>query len=156
MFDGRQPTVLPLVSTISRITPVAVKDLKEYQRIWIEGLNRGDVSAADRVAAKDLTVHITGQPVLKGTTQWKGFVQVFLTAFPDLHFTMEDQVATGDKVAHRWHCTGTHTGPLGPVAPTGKKISVDGLIIDRLVDGKIVERWEQYDGALMMQQLGLA
>jgi hypothetical protein len=78
-----------------RVAPVPAKDLKEYQRIWIEGLNRGDVSAADRVAAKDLTVHITGQPPLKGTTQWKGFVQVFLTAFPDLHFTMEDQVAAG-------------------------------------------------------------
>jgi steroid delta-isomerase-like uncharacterized protein len=135
---------------------VPAKDLKEYQRIWIEGLNRGDVSAADRVATKDLTVHITGQPPLKGTTQWKGFVQVFLTAFPDLHFTMEDQVAAGDKVAHRWHCTGTHTGPMGPVPPTGKKISIDGLILDRVVDGKVVERWEQYDGTLMMQQLGLA
>ena len=134
-----------------------VKDLKEYQRIWVEGVNRGDLSAADRAFAKDCVVHITGQPgPLNGTTQWKGFVQGFLTAFPDLHFTMEDQIVAGDKVAHRWHCTGTHTGPLGPVPPTGKKISIDGLIIDRLVNGKVAERWEQYDGTLMMQQLGLA
>jgi steroid delta-isomerase-like uncharacterized protein len=134
-----------------------VKDLKEYQRIWVEGLNRADLSAADRAFAQDCTVHITGQPApLKGTSAWKGFVQVFLTAFPDLHFTMEDQVVTGDKVAHRWHCTGTHTGPMGPVPPTGNKISIDGLIVDRVVDGKVAERWEQFDGTLMMQQLGLA
>jgi len=136
---------------------VSVKDLKEYQRTWIEGLNRGDLSAADRSFAKDCIVHITGQPgPLKGTDQWKSFLQVFLTAFPDLHFTMEDQIAAGDMVAHRWSATGTHTGPLGPVPPTGKKVSIDGLIIDRLVNGKIAERWEQYDGTLMMQQLGLA
>ena len=131
-------------------------DLKEYQRIWIDGLNRGDVSAADRVAVNDCVIHITGQPPINGRAAWKGFIQVFLTAFPDLHFTMDDQIAVGDKVAHRWHCTGTHTGPLGPVPPTGKKIAIDGLIFDRVVDGKIVERWEQYDGTLMMQQLGLA
>jgi steroid delta-isomerase-like uncharacterized protein len=136
---------------------VPVKDLKEYQRIWVEGVNRGDLSAADRAFAKDCTVHITGQPApLKGTAAWKGFVQAFLTAFPDLHFTMEDQVVAGEKVVHRWHCTGTHTGPLGPVPSTGKKISIDGLIVDRVVDGKVAERWEQFDGTLMMQQLGLA
>jgi steroid delta-isomerase-like uncharacterized protein len=132
-----------------------VKDLKEYQKIWIEGLNRGDLSASDRSFTKDCVVHMTGQPQPLKTGPWKDFLNVFLTAFPDLHFTMEDQLVAGDKVAYRWHCTGTHTGPLGPVPPTGKKISIDGLIIDRLVNGKVAERWEQYDGTLMMQQLGL-
>jgi predicted ester cyclase len=79
-----------------------------------------------------------------------------LSAFPDLHFTMEEQLIQGDGVAFRWHATGTHTGPLGAAPPTGKTIAVDGLIVDRLVNGKVQERWEQFDQALMLQQLGFA
>jgi hypothetical protein len=55
-----------------------------------------------------------------------------------------------------WHGTATHAGPLGAVPATGKRISVDGLIIDLLADGKVKERWEQWDQSLMLQQLSLA
>jgi steroid delta-isomerase-like uncharacterized protein len=129
----------------------------EYQRIWIEGLNRGDPSTADQAFNKDCVIHISGQAEpFRGTEGWKQYLQGFLTAFPDLKFVMEDQVVAGDKVAHRWSCTGTHTGPLGPVPPTGKKAKIDGLIIDRVVNGKVQERWEQFDNAGLMRQLGLA
>lgn len=134
-----------------------VKELKEYQRIWVEALNRGDTSAADKAFAKDCVIHITGQAEpFRGTEGWKQYLGGFLAAFPDLKFVMEDQLEMGDKVAHRWTCTGTHTGPLGPVPPTGKKAKITGLIIDRVVDGKVKERWEQFDNAALMQQLGLA
>ena len=107
--------------------------------------------------ADDVVIHITGmhEPV-RGVEAWKEFMAVFLTAFPDAHFTMEDHVATGDRVAHRWSVRGTHTGPLGPTPPTGRAIAITGLIIDKMAEGKVVERWEQYDQPLMMQQLGLA
>ena len=132
------------------------KDLMEYQRIWVEGLNRGDLATADRIFAKDCVIHITGQAeAIRGPEAWKQFLGVFLTAFPDLKFVMEDQVVQGDKVAHRWTATGTHTGPLGPVPATGKKVKIDGLVMDRLVKGKVQERWEQFDNAALMQQLGL-
>jgi steroid delta-isomerase-like uncharacterized protein len=129
----------------------------EYERIWVEGLNRGDVSVADGVFAPDCVVHFTGVPApFRGVSQWKEFVAGMLNAFPDIHFTVEDQVIQGDHVAFRWHATGTHRGPLGAAPPTGKTVSVDGLIVDRLVDGKVAERWEQFDQALMLQQLGFA
>jgi len=135
---------------------VPTKDLMEYQRIWVEGLNRGDLATADRIFAKDCVIHITGQAeAIRGPEAWKQFLGVFLTAFPDLKFVMEDQVVQGDKVAHRWTSTGTHTGPLGPVPPTGKKVKIDGLVMDRLVNGRVQERWEQFDNAALMQQLGL-
>ena len=134
-----------------------VASLMEYQRIWIEGLNRGDVSAADAVFAPDCVVHITGVPdAFRSVSQWKEFVGGMLKAFPDLHFTMEDQLIQGDRVAYRWHATGTHNGPLGPAPATGKTVAVDGLIVDRVVDGKVQERWEQFDQSLMLQQLGFA
>jgi steroid delta-isomerase-like uncharacterized protein len=131
--------------------------LMEYQRIWVEGLNRGDVSAADTVFAPDCVFHFTGLPEpLRNVSDWKGFVGVMLKAFPDLHFTMKEQVIQGESVAHRWSATGTHTGPLGAAPPTGKSVAVDGLIIDRVVDGKVQERWEQFDQSLMLKQLGFA
>jgi len=134
-----------------------VESLLDYQRIWVDGLNRGDVSVADAAFAPDCVVHITGVPApLRGVGAWKELVAGMLAAFPDLHFTMEDQLVDGDRVAHRWHATGTHTGPLGPVPPTGKAMAIDGLILDRVVGGKVQERWEQWDQSIMLQQLGLA
>ena len=136
---------------------MAVASLMEYQRIWIEGLNRGDASVADTVFAPECVFHITGVPApIRGVGSWKEFVAGMLNAFPDLHFTMEDQLIQGDRVAFRWHATGTHNGPLGPAPATGKTVAIDGLIVDRLADGKVQERWEQFDQSIMLQQLGFA
>jgi steroid delta-isomerase-like uncharacterized protein len=134
-----------------------VDSVMEQQRIWFEGLNRGDVSVADAVFAPDCVVHITGvaEP-LRGLGPWKELVAGLLCAFPDLHFTVEDQLIQGDRVAFRWHAAGTHTGPLGAAPPTGKPVAIDGLILDRVVDGKVQERWEQWDQSVMLQQLGFA
>ena len=136
---------------------MTVDSLMEYQRIWVEGLNRGDVSTADAAFLPDCVIHITGAPEpLRGVGPWKAFVAGFLTAFPDLHFTMEEQLVQGDLVAHRWRATGTHTAPLGPAPATGKRIAIEGLIIDRVIGGKVYERWEQFDQSRMLQQLGFA
>jgi steroid delta-isomerase-like uncharacterized protein len=132
-------------------------EMIEYQRAWTHAVNRGDVSAADQSFAPDVVVHITGLPEpVRGVEAWKQLMADFLTAFPDAQFTMEDSITDGDRVAHRWHVRGTHTGPLGAVPPTGRPIAIDGLILDRVADGRAVERWEQYDQPRLLQQLGLA
>src|SRR5688572_16737715 len=134
-----------------------VESLMEHERIWVEGLNRGDVSVADAAFAPDCVVHITGVAApFRGVGPWKEFVAGILNAFPDIHFTIEDQLVQGDGVAFRWRATGTHKGPLGAVPPTGKTVAVDGLILDRIVGGKVQERFEQWDQSIMLQQLGLA
>ena len=134
-----------------------VESVMEYERIWIEGLNRGDVSVADAVFVPDCVVHMTGVPEpLRGLGPWKELVAGLLRAFPDIHFTIEDQLVQRDRVAFRWRATATHTGPLGAAPPTGKPVALDGLILDRMGDGKVLERWEQWDQSLMLQQLGFA
>ena len=134
-----------------------IQSVMEHQRIWFEGLNRGDTSAADAAFAPDCVIHITGvEEPLRGVGPWKELMAGFLRAFPDLHLTVEDQLVQGDRVAFRWHATGTHTGPLGAAPPTGKPVALDGLIIDRLAGGKVRERWEQWDQSVMLQQLGFA
>jgi len=127
------------------------------QQTWIDGLNRGDVSAADEAFAPDCLVHINGSP--DPNLSVAGFKQMMtglLAAFPDLRITIEDQVIAGDRVATRWTAEGTNSGPFGPVPATGRRVRVDGHILDRVEGGRIAERWEQWDQAGMMQQLGLA
>ena len=125
-----------------------------HEAVWVNGLNRGDVSVADDVFTPDCVVHLTGFPEpIRGVDAWKETVRGFLSAFPDLQFTIEETVTAGNTVVSRWHGTGTHNGPFGPLAPTGRKISVQGLILDHLENGKVVERWEQFDQPAILQQL---
>lgn len=127
------------------------------EQTWIDSLNRGDVSAADDVFAAGCVIHINGSP--DPNLNVAGFKQMMvglLTAFPDIHITIEDHVVLGNKVAVRWVAEGTHTAALGPVPATGRRVRVNGLILDHIANGKVIERWEQWDQMGMLQQLGVA
>ena len=133
------------------------QQIAAYERTWVEGLNRGDVSAADLAFAPDCVIHITGSPAADlDLTGFKQMVAGLLAAFPDLRFTIEEQLVDGDRVATRWAAQGTHTGPLGGAPPTGKPVRIDGLILDHVVNGRVAERWEQWDQPAMLRQLGFA
>jgi steroid delta-isomerase-like uncharacterized protein len=92
---------------------------------------------------------------VNGTQGYRQFVEIYLAAFPDLRFTIHDQIAEGDKVVTRWTGTGTHKGALMGIAPTGKRSTVTGITIDRYQSGKVVESWANYDTLGMFQQLGV-
>ena len=122
-------------------------DITAYERTWVEGLNRGDVSAADQCVRARLRYPHQRQPRTKpqleaDSRRWFGACS---SAFPDLRFTIEDQIVAGDKVATRWTAEGTNSGAFGTVPATGRHMQISGLILDRVVDGKVVERWEQWD-----------
>jgi predicted ester cyclase len=84
--------------------------------------------------------------------------QSIRSAFPDHANTIEDIIAEGDKVVVRWTLRGMHQGvlqsPLGPIPPTGKQVTVTGIHIFRIADGKIAERWAETDMLDALQQLG--
>jgi predicted ester cyclase len=82
-------------------------------------------------------------------------VQQLRALFPDIRLTIEDQVAEGDKVVTRVTFHGTHLGEYPGIRPTGKKVSWQGIGIDRLADGKIVEMWHEADTWSMMRQIGM-
>jgi len=85
----------------------------------------------------------------------KQFITMFLTAFPDLHFTVEDLIAEGDKVVARLTTRGTQQGAFMGVPPTGKQVTVTAIDINRIVGGKTVEHWLQMDTLSLLQQLGV-
>ena len=78
-----------------------------------------------------------------------------LVAFPDVKFTVEDQIAEADKVVTRVSFTATHKGEFRGIAPTGRKVEVTGVVIFKIVNGKIVETWAEMDTLGWMQQLGV-
>jgi predicted ester cyclase len=74
--------------------------------------------------------------------------------FPDLHFTVEDQIAEGDTVVTRWTARGTHRGKFQDIPATGREIRLAGTDIDRIIGGKVVECWAHVDELGLMRQLG--
>jgi steroid delta-isomerase-like uncharacterized protein len=125
--------------------------LRAVEQVW----NGGNYSNLGDFLAPDFVVH-TGVPgvELRGHDAARQFYSLLRKAFPDLHFTIETQVAEGDTVVT--HCTmrGTHKGEFKGIAPTGKKISVKSVDIDRLVNGKVVECWGHLDELGLLQQIG--
>ena len=75
------------------------------------------------------------------------------TAFPDLHITIDDLIAEGDRVAGRFTLTGTHQGTLQGVQPTGKRVAFGAMRIYRIQEAKVVETWAQQDLLGLLQQL---
>jgi predicted ester cyclase len=125
-------------------------------RRWIdEAWNRGDLAVLDEIVAPGFVRHAPGEPrEWRGPEGMKQFITVFRTGFPDLHITVDDVVAAGEKVAYRGTATGTHRGELMGIAPTGKPVTIPYLVLARVAGGRFQEDWLNYDALGMLQQLG--
>jgi predicted ester cyclase len=86
--------------------------------------------------------------------QVRNFDSIFLKAFPDISYTIEDMVAEGDKVAYRASFKATHQGEFLGIAPTGKKVEISYMAILKIVGGKGVEYWTSVDVSRLIKQLG--
>jgi steroid delta-isomerase-like uncharacterized protein len=127
------------------------------RRFLEEVFNKGKLNVLDEIIAKD---HVsTGPGTLPGLPTGpegqKQLVTVYRNAFPDVHFTVDEQIAEGDKVVTRWTGRGTHKGELLGIPATGKSSTVTGIAVDWIVNGKIAESWGIFDQFGMMQQLGV-
>jgi steroid delta-isomerase-like uncharacterized protein len=123
------------------------------RRVLEEGMNKRNLSVIDELYA-DCVYHSPAVGELRGEA-YRQFVKSVIDAFPDARMTVKDQLAEGDKVLTRWSLTATHRGEFMGIAPTGKQVSITGMCIDNIVNGKIVEEWEEWDSLGMMQQLGI-
>ena len=120
---------------------------------WVESLNRGQPALGETFAA-DARIHLIGHDDVHDPQTFAGFLSAVATAFPDIKFSIDGLHALGDVVAFRWSARGTHRGDLLGIAPTGRPVTILGMIIDRFSGGKVVERWEHYDRLGMLQQVG--
>jgi steroid delta-isomerase-like uncharacterized protein len=125
------------------------------RRFWEEVFNQKHLERADAYVAQDYLDHgaVPGQgPGLEGAKRMRW--AMYFAAIPDLHATIDDMVAEGDKLSVRFTVTGTHVGELMGVPPTGKHFDVGAMCIYRIAEGKIAEQWEQIDMLGLMRQLG--
>ena len=123
------------------------------RRIFEEMESQGNLTVADEIFASDF-VNWTLLGEDHGPEGAKQFVTMLRTAFPDLHSTVEDQVAEGDKVATRFTTRGTHRGDLQGIPASGNTMEITGIVLSRFANGKIVEQWGNPDLLGMMRQIG--
>lgn len=122
-----------------------------YDEVW----NHGRLDVADEVFAPDYVRHdLRPGQGLPGPAGQKKIAADFRAAFPDVRNTVDLMLAEGDLVAARWTTTGTHTGPWGEIAPTGRAVSFSGVNIFRIQQGRVVELWNHRDDLGLMQQTG--
>jgi len=125
------------------------------RRLVDEALNAGRLQVIDELVSDGYLGHDPASPgPITGRSGLKEQITGYRSAFPDIKVTIEDQVAEHDRVVTRWTARGTHEGELFGVGPTGKQSTVTGITIDRIVDGRIVESWDNWDTFGLLQQLG--
>ena len=126
------------------------------QRLFEEVFNQGKIEVLDDIVAEHVLHHdaTSPEPKHESSVSFKQVTHLFQAAFPDANIPLFDLIAEGDRVVARWGLRGTHQGTFMDVPPTDKPVSVNGIIIYRLVDQKIVEYWEAFDTRWVLQQLG--
>ena len=126
---------------------------KALIRRWIEEFDRKNFAIVDEMATPSALFYYPGSEPWNRETQ-QGFFKGFSSAFPDHQHTIDEQIAEGDKVVSRFTIRGTHNGDLQGIAHTGKRVTIEGTMIDQMVGGKIQEHRVFYDMLGLLQQLG--
>ena len=126
---------------------------KAVVRRLAEAMNKKDLTLLDDLIAPDFVDH---ELKVEDLDSYKKRETMWEKGFPDMHLTIEDITAEGDRVWVRIKVTATHTGEFRGISPTGKKVIVKSFMIWRVVEGKIVERESQvWDFMDLYRQLGI-
>jgi steroid delta-isomerase-like uncharacterized protein len=122
-----------------------------FEDIW----NNKKLNVVDELMAASYVHHDPQSTVvISGIDGYKQFVEHYLRAFPDLHFTIEDEFGDEQTIVSRWTATGTHRGDLPGIPRTGRPISITGMTIARVRNVRFIESWSNWDTLGLMQQLG--
>jgi steroid delta-isomerase-like uncharacterized protein len=147
--QGAVPDPPARSAVMSRPTPVENKQL--VRRLFEDGFNRRNLTAIDELVAAEY-VDATGE---RGPAAFKQVIERLGSAFPDIRYDIDDVLAEDDRVAIRWHWSGTHRGSFRGVAPTERSLTNAGTAIFRLRDGKIVAASLETDRLGFLQSIGV-
>jgi predicted ester cyclase len=132
-----------------------IEDNLAFVRDMEEDLfNRRDLTAVDRYVSPAYTLRTAEEGAPSGREAIKTYIAAYLDGFPDLHISIDQLLAVGDRVIGVFTFTGTHKGHLFGVAPSGRTISVRQIAIYRVDSGQVVDEWEISDQLGLMQQIG--
>ena len=125
------------------------------RRVFEEVWNKTRLSFVDDVFGPDYVAHVSGAPEdIEGPEQFKQFVALHGVLTSELNFSIEDQIAEGDRVATRWTATTVPAAGLVTAPTETQAVKVTGISIHRFTDGKIVESWDNWDALAAYQALG--
>lgn len=144
-----QPRKAPTTETVLERNRAMVK--RQFEDL----INRKDLAALEDLAP-DFRDHQAPPDQPAGPEGVRRWVTHLFEACPDLQVTVEDILADGDKVAVRNTWRGTHSGSLFEIPPTGKTFSLTGMVLWRIENGKLRERWATLDQWDLRRQLGVA
>lgn len=141
---------------MSTVVPMSTEVNKtSLRRFYDEVFNKKNKAAIDEFIAPNQVDHAAPPGTPGGLAGARQTITMYLTAFPDLHFTVEDIIAEGDRVVARLTMRGTQQGAFMGTPPTGKHVTSTGIDINRLAGGKSVEHWLEMDTLGLLQQLGV-
>lgn len=145
-----------LLLSCSTVDDMAAKN-KAVALKAFEALNNGDYDALDDLVAPNYKRHCQATPDVnvESLEQFIEFVKTWEDAFPDMKAEIHYIIAEGDMVAAYLTYTGTQTGAMGDIPPTGKMMDSKTFVFHRFENGKIVESWVTWDNLAVLNQLGL-
>jgi steroid delta-isomerase-like uncharacterized protein len=124
---------------------------KVFEQVW----NQGDTSAADQIFADNYVANIANiSSPINSADEFKLFVAPFRALSPDMCFTIDDQVAEGDKVATRWTVRLQNSGDGSVAEAADEGIVVTGMSMHKMTNGKLVESWDNWDSMTAFQSMG--
>ncbi|MFC7046273.1 ester cyclase [Halobacteriaceae archaeon GCM10025711] len=125
--------------------------LDAVEDVW----NEGDLDLVEEFIAEEFVGHMLGDEDIHGVEGYETWVRATLAAFPDAELTFDTVFEAEAFIAGTWTFTGTHEGQWEDMEPTGASVEFEGVFIDRVEDGMVVESWHLSDGLTLMQQLGV-
>jgi steroid delta-isomerase-like uncharacterized protein len=135
---------------------MSTEENKANARRFIEEIiNKGNLADAEQYLTADYVDHAAPPGIPPTAEGFRMFFTGFRQAFPDLHYTIEDEITEGDKVVHRVTGHGTMKGDFQGMPATGKQAQWSEIHVGRFVNGKLAEHWAVVDQIGMLQQLGL-
>ena len=129
-------------------------NIKMYTNVWDEILNKGNLDMFDTHFASNY-VNKTVTSTVNGPADGKEYFGAFLTGFSHIEFVVDEVFGVDDRIVKRWTFNATHTGEFGGIPATGNNITLKGVTVARIVDGKIVEEFDYMDDLGFLQQLGV-
>ena len=121
-----------------------------YEEVW----NKRRLDVVEELISPS---HALNDPIVSGSQTgpelYKRRVVEFTASFPDLGFTIEDMIAEKGKVVVCWTISGTHKGEFTDIPATGKKVSLEGITIHHITNGKILDSYARWDALGLMRKL---
>ena len=130
--------------------PTRDDNKQKVDKLFETCFNYGDLALLDELVSPEYV----GPQGDRGPAGFRGIVVGLRTAFPDIHYTIDEVVAENDKVAVRWHWTGTHKAAFRTYPATGKSMTNTGTMIVRFKDGRIAGAALETDRLGFLQQVG--